>query len=536
MVKTFPELDPAAVRALLAGDAECALVDVREEGAFSDGHLYHAACIPLSRLERDITRLVPLRTTPIVLTDADGSLVLRAAEVLTELEYLEVSILAGGLAAWRAAGQEVFTGVNVPSKAFGEYIEHHHGTPSLSADELKARIDRGERLVILDSRPLPEYQSMSIPGAVDCPGAELVYRVHAAAPDPDTTVIVNCAGRTRSIIGAQSLVNAGIPNPVLALRNGTMGWHLAGHALEHGRTDMAAAPTGTALERAREAARRVARRFDVQTISASDFARWQTEAHVRTLYCLDVRDPSEYRAGHLPGFRNAPGGQLVQATDEYMATRNARVVLVDTDDVRAIMTGSWLNQMGLPHVRVLAGVDPARFTDQSDPELHNGAAPRADVVSVAGLAAGLARGDLVVVDFATSEEYRRGHVPGAAWAVRSRIGSSLAGFAPSGRSIVFTSPDAVIARWAARDFELRHGRRALVLDGGTEMWRAAGQPLVTGRERMLDIEDDVWRKPFDVREPAPDAMRAYLAWELELPAQLLREGVVFPAFPAQAIE
>ena len=109
---------------------------------------------------------------------------------------------------------------------------------------------KGVRLVILDSRPYEEYHRMNIPGGIDAPGAELVYRVHDLAADPDTLVVVNCAGRTRSIIGAQSLINAGIPNKVVALKNGTMGWHLAGLELERGQTRAAAAPDGDALIKA----------------------------------------------------------------------------------------------------------------------------------------------------------------------------------------------------------------------------------------------------------------------------------------------
>ena len=82
---------------------------------------------------------------------------------------------------------------------------------------------------------MDEFNRMSIPGGINCPGAELTHRIAALAPDPATTVVVNCAGRTRSILGAQSLRHAGVPNPVVALRNGTMGWHLAGFELEHGQ-------------------------------------------------------------------------------------------------------------------------------------------------------------------------------------------------------------------------------------------------------------------------------------------------------------
>ena len=77
--------------------------------------------------------------------------------------------------------------------------------------------------------------------------------MHDLAPDPDTLVVVNCAGRTRSIIGCQSLRNAGIPNRVVALKDGTMGWDLAGFECERGSDRVGAAPSpeGKARRRSR---------------------------------------------------------------------------------------------------------------------------------------------------------------------------------------------------------------------------------------------------------------------------------------------
>src|SRR5204863_9880030 len=69
------------------------------------------------------------------------------------------------------------------------------------------------------------------------------------------------------------------------------------------------------------------------------------EAKHGPLHRLDVRDPAEYAQGHLEGFRHAAGGQLVQATDQYVGARNATIVLHDNDGVRAIMTAHWLMQM-----------------------------------------------------------------------------------------------------------------------------------------------------------------------------------------------
>jgi rhodanese-related sulfurtransferase len=253
-----------ALRTRLVDGGELALLDVREQGVHYQGHPFVACSLPLSRLEVMVEDLVPRRAAPIVLIDDDGGrLAERAAAKLETLGYSDVAILDGGCAAWKATGGELFSGVNVPSKAFGEFVEHHFETPRIPPQELRRLMDAGTRLVVLDSRPYGEYHRMNIPGGVDVPGAELAYRVHDLAPDPDTLVVVNCAGRTRSIIGCQSLRNAGIPNRVVALKDGTMGWELAGYACERGATNVAPAPSEAGLAKARAAAERVAQRVAV---------------------------------------------------------------------------------------------------------------------------------------------------------------------------------------------------------------------------------------------------------------------------------
>ena len=318
-----PRITPAELKALIAAGGELAILDPREEGVFAKNHLFLAASCPLSRLEMLVGKLVPRAGTRIVLTDDDEKLAQRAAAVLRSFGYREIFVLAGGLGAWSAAGHELYSGVFVPSKAFGEYIEHHDNTPRISAGDLKAKLDAGEDVLVVDSRPMGEFQVMNIPGALDCPGAELVYRVPELAKSPDTLVVVNCAGRTRSIIGAQSLINAKLPNKVVALKNGTMGWHLAGFSLEHGNRNHAPAPGSEALAKARALAAGVAKRFGIRRIDRAGLARL-TAQQDRTTYVFDVRSPEEFAQGHLHGAVNAPGGQLVQATDMYMATRNAR--------------------------------------------------------------------------------------------------------------------------------------------------------------------------------------------------------------------
>src|ERR1043165_4460349 len=215
---------------------EIALLDAREQGVFHAQHLLLASCVPLSRLELLIDDLVPRRGTRVVwCDDGDGS-ALRAAHSMSGFGYTDVSVLDGGIDGWEAAGYRLYSGVHVPSKAFAEVVEHEAGTPWISASDLKGLIDGGANIAIFDSRSYEEYHNNSIPTAISVPGAELVYRFTDMVPSPDTTVVVNRGGRTRSIIGAQALRNAGFRNRIMSLKDGTMAWHLAGFEVVHGAT------------------------------------------------------------------------------------------------------------------------------------------------------------------------------------------------------------------------------------------------------------------------------------------------------------
>src|ERR1700720_2641654 len=230
----------AELRKRYHADGEIAIVDAREEGSFHERHLLMASCLPLSRLELMAPGLLPRRSAPVVVCDDGEGLAERAAARLIEGGYSDVSVLTGGVKAWDAAGFPVYSGVHVPSKAFAEVVEHEYGTPWISAEELAERQKKtSEPMVIFDSRSYEEYHSNTIPGAVSVPGAELVYRFGELVPSPDTFVVVNCGGRTRSIIGAQSLIDAGVPNRVVSLKDGTMAWHLAGLGVVSGATGRA---------------------------------------------------------------------------------------------------------------------------------------------------------------------------------------------------------------------------------------------------------------------------------------------------------
>jgi rhodanese-related sulfurtransferase len=346
----LPTVSPADIRRALLLREEIALLDVRHEAGFATGHPLFAANMAADRIAIEAEVRLPREDVPIVLYDDSEGLVATGAERLAALGYTNISALDGGLKAWRAAGYELFEDVNSYSKAFGELVEERRHTPSFSADEVAKLIADRANIAILDVRRFDEYATMNIPGSVSVPGAELVLRAGQAAPDPETTIIVNCAGRTRSIIGTQSLINAGVPNKVRALRNGTIGWTLARHTLDHGANRRGAVGS---FEGGPANARDVAYRAGVRHIGTNEMTALLAEIH-RTLYRFDVRDVEEYAAGHLPGFRHYPGGQLVQETDMAAPVRGARIVLTDDKGVRADMTASWVAQMGW-EVYVLEG-------------------------------------------------------------------------------------------------------------------------------------------------------------------------------------
>jgi rhodanese-related sulfurtransferase len=145
----------------------------------------------------------------------------------------------------------------------------------------------------------------------------------------------------------------------------------------------------------------------------------------------------------------------------------------------------------------------------------------------------LKQGGATVVDLASSPEYRAGHVPDAWFAVRSRLADAVERLPRGPGPIVLTSPDGVLARFAAADLAAATARPVRLLAGGTVAWRAAGFPLATGDEHLADDPDDVFPSPYHPRRGSrEDAFRAYLTWEIDLVRQIGRDGTVaFRRYP-----
>ena len=507
-------IDAPTLKSWLSDGREIALLDVREAGQFGEAHPFFAIPLPYSRFELALPQLAPNPSVRIVLCDDGDGVAARAARRAEALGYRNVHILAGGAPAWGRAGYTLYAGVNVPSKTFGELVEHRRHTPRITAQELQAMRDAGDDMVIVDGRPYAEYHRMNIPDGICCPNGELALRIGAIAPDPKTKIVVNCAGRTRSIIGAQTLIDFGVPNPVVALENGTQGWFLAGFKVENGATrrhpDSGTRDVAALAVRARA----VAEKHAVAYVPPATVQAWLGDT-AHTTYLLDVRTAEEFAADGVAGFVNAPGGQLIQATDQWVGVKGARLTLVDGEMVRAPMVAAWLRQLGHDACVIEGGVAAARAL----PWRRSAGAKLAPLPTIAPADAvpAIAGGTLRAIDLRAGMTFRKGHAAGSVWSIRPRIGAA----APDVRPVVLIADEPEVAALAAHDLAAAGCKDVRLLAGGFDAWRAAGLPVEATPDVPADSEciDFLF---FTARrhDNDPEAARQYLAWETGLLGQL----------------
>ncbi|MDA7949025.1 MAG: sulfurtransferase [Hyphomicrobiaceae bacterium] len=510
-------IDAPTLKRWLSEPDEIALLDVREPGQFGERHLFFAVPLAYSRFEIGLPGLVPNKNATIVLCDDGDGVAERAAERAESIGYENVNVLEGGVGAWEAEGFTLFEGVNVPSKTFGELVEHEFDTPRISATDLQAMIDGNENFVIVDGRPFSEYRRMNIPGGICCPNGELALRIADIAPDPATQIVVNCAGRTRSIIGAQTLIDMGIPNKVVALENGTQGWFLAGLELENDAARRHSANVEKAdMDGLRERADALAATRGAPTISRDQLSDWSRDDE-RTTYVFDVRTVEEFSDNGIAGSIHAPGGQLVQATDQWVGVRGARIILLDDEGIRAKVVASWLRQLGHEAFLLEGGLASLNDTDLP-PLLQPRIAPSLNAIAPEALANALEREATQIVDIRSSMDYRAGHVDGAIWSARPKL--PLAGTEPS-KTVTLVADDLLVAELAAAEITSGGAAVAGLLKGSSDDWRAAGLNVVETPNDPAD-EDCIDYLFFTAGRHKGDAeeARKYLAWETALVGRL----------------
>lgn len=507
---------------LMDSDQLYAVFDVRERGEYNECQIANSTSLPRSQIEFRVAGLVPERNVPIVVYDDGDARAPLAAATLLQLGYEKISILDGGLSAWQSEGRPTVSGVNVPSKAFGEKVHHERSVPDLSPEELKALKERSAALVILDVRTPEEYGRFCIPDGINVPGGDLILWAEELKRQKDAMVIVNCAGRTRSIIGTAGLRRLGLDN-VRALRNGTMGWVLAGFELENKPERTAPAAPAKGAEAAAAIARRIAEEEKIAWISPEELSRLVSLQGALN-YLIDVRSEIEYAGGRVPGSLNVPGGQAVQRADDFIAVRNAKIVFISSESARAVMAAYWYGQMGFPNVAVLQG--GLRAWSENGGKIEAGvlriaplgfeAAKRAARFIDAGALERKTRdSSVLILDVGSSLDFEAAHVPGAKWISRGWLELRLPEqYADQTQPIVLTCVDARQSTLAARTLGDMGYADVSVLDSGVHAWSSAGFPVERGADACLVDPNDVVLSP-SIRGTKED-MQRYLDWELRL--------------------
>ena len=516
------EISPQALDGLLIGNAQFALIDVREPGEYNSAHIPGASLMPRRELEARIADAAPHRATPIVVCDDDGRRAALAAATLERLGYADVSILAGGVNRWVTHDYPTEWGVNVPSKDFGERVEVENAVPEIDAVELRRRIERGDELVILDTRTPEEYRRLCIPGGRSVPGAELALRITDIARDlsADSTVVVNCAGRTRSIIGTRALQRMGVGNAV-GLKNGTAGWSLAGYALEAGadRVEMPE-PTAESVAAAEEFADRVMEEDGARYLDIDGLRAVMERRADECVYLIDVRTEEEYAAGHIPGFRWFAGGQAVQRSDDVAVVKNCPIVFCCDGRARAAITASWYRQMGHSEVYAVrggtsewlrAGNGLAKGHSEAQPLGLAEAQAAVRTITAQELRA-MPGAKVIFVD--SSQQFASGHIPGSRWVPRGwlemQIGDAVA---DKGDAVVASCADGTSAVFAATTLGELGYKSVAALEGGVDAWRTAGYEIERGLAGVMSPPADTL--PAGTDRSYADMMN-YLRWEIAL--------------------
>ncbi len=504
------------IKPLLTNGSEIAFIDVREHGQYGAGHPFFIVSIPYSQLELRAEILLPNKSVHIVLMDGNDGVAEKAKARLGDMGYASIDIMKGGARAWADAGYTLYEGVNLPSKTLGELVEQVADTPRITAAQLMVMMQGDEDFILVDGRTPEEFRTMMIGNGICCPNGELGHRLPQLLSSDATKIIVNCAGRTRSIIGAQGLINQGFDNPVFALENGTQGWELEGYELTWGADDNLPHDLSEAtLNTSRQRAAFLHQKFDIRQVDLATLAEWQND-NTRTTYVFDVRTNEEFLNGHLPASVHAPGGQLVQSTDTRVGARGARIVLIDDTGLRAANTAVWLRQMS-HEVYVLNQDITTLDTLQCGAVSGKSLVERLINCRVSEVAERLENG-AILLDLNKAMDYRKGHIKGARWTIRPRLNRLDA---PTNSEFILSAADKRIAELVAIDLSELGVRKLSYLAGDIKTWARAGLEIVSTPDQPPDEECiDYLFFTHDRHVGNLEAARGYLTWELGLIDQL----------------
>jgi rhodanese-related sulfurtransferase len=102
-----------------------------------------------------------------------------------------------------------------------------------NVDEVKSRLDRGDRFVLVDVREESEFAKDHLPGAIHMGKGVIERDVEAKVPDLKTEMVLYCGGGFRSALAADNLQKMGYTN-VISMDGGIRDWREKGYPLTRG--------------------------------------------------------------------------------------------------------------------------------------------------------------------------------------------------------------------------------------------------------------------------------------------------------------
>ena len=214
----------------------------------------------------------------------------------------------------------------------------------------------------------------------------------------------------------------------------------------------------------------------------------------------------------LPGAQNTPGGQFVQATDQYVGVRNARIVVYDSDGVRAITVATWLKQMGHDVSVLRYGVK----SKVSLPQIQIDYLMGVTAIKTEDLLQMYQRKSLTILDIRGSMQYRKAHLPNALWAIRPRLQEIIR---DAHEKILIISDDPALTYGALlelKGLDLNLQIYEVDSSGFSKQFETVSTETSPPDKDCIDFLFFV----HDRHDGNKDAARRYLEWETGLIAQL----------------
>lgn len=200
----------------------------------------------------------------------------------------------------------------------------------IKAGDIKARLDGGEPLVLVNTLPPLIYQAKHIQGSVNIPIERIHQELPATYPDKSQLLVFYCMGRkcVYSVQAAEAAQEMGYTN-VFAFRDGIPGWEKAGYPME------------SELQLPED---------KVPQVTAEELA-----GGMDAYFVVDIRGDERIMTGVIPGTNMwLPLVELMDRVGEL--PKDKPVLIYDTADKLTLITGRYLMTKGYRVVRLGGGV------------------------------------------------------------------------------------------------------------------------------------------------------------------------------------